>query len=207
MFNVCIKCGLYRVDKEIDPAGPDAICPECGYRRRFAYLPLLIVCGPSGAGKSTIINRLAGKIDEAILLEGDILWRPEFADPEISNDGFMESWLRIAKNINESGRPVVLFSSGAIPENVERCVESRYFSAIHYLALVYDDDMLRERLQARPEWRGSGGDTFISDQIRFNNWFKDQASDQADKIDLLDTTTASIGETADAVANWIRMHA
>ena len=45
MFNVCDNCGLYRADKIIDPAGPYAICPECGHKHTFRYLPLLIVAG------------------------------------------------------------------------------------------------------------------------------------------------------------------
>ena len=58
-----------------------------------------------------------------------------------------------------------------MPGNIEPCVERRYFSQIHYLALVCDDNELARRLQARPAWRGSGNPAFIDNQIRFNRWF------------------------------------
>ena len=112
MFNVCHKCGLYRADKVIDPEGPYAICPECGYRHSFRQLPLLMVSGASGAGKSSVCNALLGKVEDAVLLDSDILWRAEFDKPEESYRDFFETWLRLAKNISQAGRPVVLFGAG-----------------------------------------------------------------------------------------------
>ncbi|MEZ4519804.1 MAG: rRNA adenine N-6-methyltransferase family protein [Chloroflexota bacterium] len=52
IFNTCYNCGQYHADKAIDPDGPFAVCPECGYRHPFRQLPLLLVGGASGAGKS-----------------------------------------------------------------------------------------------------------------------------------------------------------
>jgi pimeloyl-ACP methyl ester carboxylesterase len=54
MWNICWHCGLYRADKQIDPDGPAAICPECGHRHPFRQLPLLLVSGAGGAGISTV---------------------------------------------------------------------------------------------------------------------------------------------------------
>src|ERR1051325_3653167 len=112
MINVCFQCGMYRADKNIDPSGPFAICPECGYRQRFAYLPLLVISGASGTGKSTICQQLVGKMKEAVLLDTDILWRPEFNTPENNYREFFETWLRMCKNIAQSGRVVALFGAG-----------------------------------------------------------------------------------------------
>jgi hypothetical protein len=73
MMNVCFQCGMYRADKEIDPAGPFAVCPECGYKHPFRQLPLLVVSGASGAGKTTVCQHLLGHVTQAVLLDSDIL--------------------------------------------------------------------------------------------------------------------------------------
>ena len=74
MLNVCYQCGIYRADKGIDPTGPYAICPECGYKHHFVQLPLLIVSGAIGTGKSTVCHRLTGRLNQVVLLDSDIVW-------------------------------------------------------------------------------------------------------------------------------------
>lgn len=199
MLNVCYQCGLYRADKIIDPTGPFAICPECGYKHPFKQLPLLVVSGPSGAGKSSVCQHLLGRVTQAVLLDIDILWRAEFNMPETHYRDFMETWLRMCKNISQSGRPVVLFGAGAgVPENLENCIERRYFSEIHYLALVCADDVLQERLRQRPAWRGTE-QAFIEESVSFNNWFKENYA----ATNLIDTTHISLEESARQTSAWI----
>ncbi len=205
MFNVCHRCGMYRADKIIDPAGPYAICPGCGHVHPFRALPLMIVSGASGAGKSAVCNALLGQDTDAVLLDSDILWCPAFNTPENDYRNFFEIWLRMSKNIGQSGRPVVLFGAGmGVPSNVEPCIERRYFSAVHYLALICDDDTLAERLRTRPQWRGSASDVFIESQVSFNRWFKETGPILDPPIRLLDTTGASLEETAAQVMLWIK---
>jgi shikimate kinase len=202
MMNVCFQCGLHRADKTIDPSGPFAICPECGYKHLFRQLPLLIVSGASGTGKSTVCRQLVSKVTQAVLLDSDILWRAEFNTPDTNYRDFFETWLRVCKNISQSGRPVVLFGAGAgVPENIENCIERRYFLKVHYLALVCSDEMLTERLQRRPAWRGTREPAYIEEHIRFNRWFKDY--DQQPAITLKDTTNTLLEETASQVASWV----
>lgn len=203
MFNVCHKCGLYHADKLIDPSGPYAVCLECGHKHPFRQLPLLMVSGASGAGKSSVCQCLLGKLDNVILLDSDILWRPEFNKPETKYRDFFETWLRMAKNISQSGRPAVLFGAGiGVPENIEPCVERRYFSEVHYLALVCDDEVLEQRLKARPAWRGTGEQSYIDDHLQFNRWFKEQGKSNA-PIFLLDTTDVRLETTIEQVKTWI----
>jgi chloramphenicol 3-O-phosphotransferase len=203
MLNVCYRCGQYRADKVIDPSGPYAICPQCGHKHAFLQLSLLIVSGASGAGKSAVCRALMGTMDEVVLLEGDILWRAEFAEDNYR--GFFETWLRVCKNISQSGRPVAVFNAGmGVPGNVEPCVERRYFSTVHYMALVCDDETLTRRLRQRPEWRGSGEQGYIEEHVRFNRWFKENAHTATPKINLLDTTEVCVDETAEQVAAWMR---
>ena len=205
MMNVCFQCGMYHADKIIDPTGPFAICPECGFKHPFLQLPLLIVSGASGAGKSTVCQRLLSQMTQAVLLDSDILWRPAFNTPETNYRDYFELWLRLCKNISQSGRPVVLFGAGAgVPENIENCIERRYFLHVHYLALVCSDTILSERLQARPIWRGTRDTEYIDEHIRFNRWFKEYVGQPA--IQRIDTTNTSPRETIVQVTSWIKEH-
>jgi predicted kinase/DNA-directed RNA polymerase subunit RPC12/RpoP len=205
MFNICSNCGSYRPDKIIDAAGPHATCPDCGHRQVFLRLPLLIVSGASGAGKSTVCQRLLGQLPQVVLLDSDILWGPHFAKAGPDGPNFYETWLRMAKSIGQSGRPVVLFGAGlGVPHNMEPCIERRYFSQLHYLALVCDDDVLAGRLQRRPGWRKSSGDEAVADQQSFNRWFKQRDPVLVPSIELHDTTRASIADSVAHVTGWIR---
>jgi len=204
MFNICQNCGQYRVDKIIDPAGPYAVCPHCDHEYLFQMHPLLIVGGASGTGKTTVLHQLIGQIPAAVLLEGDILWRAEFNKPADNYRDFFETWLRVCKNITQSGRPVVIFNAGmVVPENIEPCLERRYFSAVHYLALICDDQLIVERLQARPAGSETNQPEYIAKQLEFNQWLKDQAKSGELGITAIDTSAASITATSQQVAAWI----
>jgi hypothetical protein len=203
MMNVCLHCGLYRADKLIDPSGPFAICPECGYKHRFLQLPLLIVSGASGTGKSTVCHALLGRIPSVVLLDADILWRPEFNNPANDYQDFFETWLRMCKNISQSGRPVVLFGAGmGEPNNLEPRIERRYFSTIEYLALVCDDEALADRLKQRPAWRGTHTADYIEGHQKYNQWFKTHRAGNP-PIQLVDTTEAGVESSAQQVTAWI----
>jgi hypothetical protein len=145
-----------------------------------------------------------GRVKQAVLLDSDILWRPEFNSPENNYRDYFETWLRVGKNIAQSGRPVALFGAGVgVPQNLESCVERRYFPVIHYLALVCSDDALSERLQHRPAWRGSGEDSYIAEHQRFNQWFKNYNESQQPPIELIDTSKCSLQESTFQVKKWI----
>ncbi|MEM8862923.1 MAG: hypothetical protein AAGD96_31825, partial [Chloroflexota bacterium] len=182
------------------------ICPECGHRHPFNYLPMMFICGPSCAGKSTVCQSLTGKYDKAVLLDGDILWRNEFMSEENGGGkGFFDTWMRVAKNVGMSGKPVVVFNAGAIPDNVIDNVEARYFSSIHFLAMVCEDNELERRLKARPEWRGTHDPAFIVEQQRFSNWLKEHAQRDGRNIDLIDTSEISEADSIKKVTSWIDM--
>lgn len=202
MFNVCIKCGAYHTDKKIDPAGPYAICPECGQSHLFRQLPLFILTGASGVGKSSVCLELAKIMTEAVVMEGDILWRNEFNQPDNDYRDYRDMWLRVCKNISQNGKPVILCGS-SIPSQYENCLERRYFSNIHYMALVCDDSLLVDRLRKRPTWRSSSSEEFLEDHIRFNRWFKNNAEKTEPTMTLLDTTNDTTEVTAEKVRRWI----
>lgn len=208
MLNICRNCGEYRVDKQvekvIDQQTAVAICPLCQHEHPFRLLPFLAVCGASGTGKTTVCDQLMTTMQDAVVLDGDLLWRPEFDKPENQHRDFFETWLRLGKNIGQSGRPFVLFGAGVIPNNVEPCVERRYFSQSHYLALTAKAETIAERLRQRPVWRQSSDDAFIDEQLRFNQWLQERAAEPNTTIELLDTTHEPIETTTEQVAAWVR---
>ena len=224
MLNVCPNCGLYRVDKTVsepnicvEAPNPDspadlhrrpptalAACPHCGHLHPFLRLPLLLIGGASATGKSAILQELTGRFTAAVLLESDLLWLKEFEDPAGGYRRFSETWLRMAKNINQSGRPTVLFGAGlTVPENIEQCVERRYFSQAHYLALVCEEEVLRRRLLARPAWRKSNEPEQLKAQMDFNRWLQTEGPNQTPQVTIVDTTGANVADSANAVREWM----
>ena len=202
MFNVCSDCGMYSVDKAIDPAGPFAVCPHCNYKHPFVQLPLFLITGASGTGKTAVCLELA-KMVECVCLECDILWQPEFSSPEDDYHRFRETWLRVAKNINQAGRPTLLCGS-TTPESYERCAERRYFGSIHTLALICQDDVLIQRLQDRPDWRQTSSQEFITQMLDFNRWFVEHADCTGLPMTLLDTSHLTAVQAGERAAEWLR---
>ena len=202
MFNVCPNRGHYRAAKLIDACGPSAICPVCLYAHPFHYGPLFILTRASGAGKSSVVLELTGTLRGVIVLDSDILWTEEFASSE-KWPRYFNLWLRLCKNIAQSGQPVLLSGAGlGVPENLLPCEEARSFSRIHFLALICDDITLARRLHARPEWRQCDP-AFVDDQIRFNRWFCDQGKRQESPIRIFDTTKTTSLDTAAYVRQWV----
>jgi hypothetical protein len=136
-------------------------------------------------------------------MESDILWGAFPAKPENDYRDYRNMWLRVAKNIGQAGRPVVLCGT-ALPEQFETCPERRYFSTLYYLAMVCDDSLLRERLQQRPQWRGSGSDDVVERMVQFNRWLKEHATVTNPPMSLYDSSYQSVQQTTRGVAQWIR---
>lgn len=201
MFNICCNCGEYRPDKLIDSGGSYATCPVCKHKHAFLRLPLLSVTGPSGAGKSCVCRHLVGGTQDIVILEGDILWRKEFANTRNGTISFRNLCLNICKNVGQSGRPVLLCAS-ASPGEYESCVEYRYFTGVHYLALTCRADVMRQRLKDRPDWRNTSSEEFIRKHIEWNQWFLEHPHEQ--DVTLLDTTDVPVEKTVTAVQDWIR---
>ena len=105
-------------------------------------------------------------------------------------------WLRIIKNIHQSGRPVVL-SVRATPEHFEDCPERKYIGNIHYLALVCSTDELEKRIKNRyPK--------IVKKMLVLNEWYKANANTTDPKMTVLDTTRKSPEETVAETIKWIR---
>jgi hypothetical protein len=200
MFYVCERCGGW--SDEVVVQGVVHICSECGHRRRFRRLPLFAVSGASGAGKTAVGNRLPAALPECVVLEHDLLWRNEYADAAEAVTAFRRTWLRVAVNIAQGGRSMVLLGT-VLPEHYESQPERRFFSDIHYLALVCGEDELQGRLRARPAWRGFD-DQKIERMLAFNRWLLENARTTAPPTAVLDTTDHSVEDSVGFVVEWVR---
>lgn len=204
MFNVCPQCGEYAVEKTIDPTGPFAICPFCAFAQPFLQQPLFLISGASGAGKTTVCLELVASLrDACVVLESDILWGTVAEDTERGYQDYYNQWLRVAKNVGQGGKPVVLCGT-ALPQQYEICPERRYLGTIYYLAMVCADELLVKRLKQRPTWRESGGQDFLEKVVQFNGWLKEHAATTEPAMDLYDTSQHTLVETAQDIEQWIR---
>ncbi len=203
MFHICQQCGLWSDEQTIEPAGPYAICSHCGHKHSFRQLPLFIITGPSGVGKSTLSIELAPQLPRYVCLDSDILWGHVPATPEDDYRSYWNVWLSMAIAINQSGHPVVLFGT-TLPGKLEASPYHRYFSAIHYLALICSDETLIQRLLDRPAWRRSSNEAFIASMLDFTRWLKEHADTTQPPMTLLDITGQSIEQTAESIARWLQ---
>ena len=131
------------------------------------------------------------------------LWRAEFDQPETNFREYREIWLRVCKNISQAGKPVVLCGGGE-PTQFEQCIERRYFSQLHYLALICDDQILVSRLRNLPPGLGPLKDEYIEKQVLFNRWLLNNGQNAEPPMTLLDASELTVDETVEKVERWIR---
>ena len=164
---ICPGCGSYHTEKDVSIDGSRGVstCLECGHVHEFRAMPLYVVLGASGTGKSTLALYLQSTQQELVALDGDLLWRAEFASQ--GNDAFFSMWMNLALNIAQAGKPVMLFTGG-LPENFIGSECAKYFSSVTVVGLCAQEEELVARLRARPAWRGSANEAFI-DSMRVYN--------------------------------------
>jgi hypothetical protein len=93
----------------------------------------------------------------------------------------------------------------AEPDQIEPCPERRYFTAVHYLAVVCADDLLVERLRRRPGQLAVTPE-FIARMRGYNRWFKEHAASTSPAMSILDTTGTTIGASVEQAVRWVRGH-
>lgn len=162
--------------------------------------PLFIITGASCVGKSTTCNELFKAEQDYIVLESDLLWNNVYNTPEDNYSEYRRVWMRLAANVAQIGKPVVLCGS-ADPEQFEHQEERTLFTEIHYLAVVCDGRILEHRMRIG---RKVTDENWINSSLEFNAWLKENALKTKPNITLLDNTELSPSEAAAIVEGWIR---
>lgn len=193
-LSVCPHCGLYQTKKTVRFLGRRGVvrCEECGGEHEYLALPLFVVLGASGTGKSTLALRLQRPETEFLPLDGDLLWRQEFAGQ--GNGAFFTMWMQTALNASQGGKPVMLFLGG-MPQDILQNPMAAFFPAVHVLGLCADEEDLVARLRARPAWRSSAHEDFLDAMRAYN-------AAVAQLRPALNTSRASLEDCARALRDF-----
>ena len=162
--------------------------------------PLFIVTGASCVGKSAACNILFQNEKDYIVMESDLLWNDIYNTPDDNYYEYRRLWMRIAANISQSGKPVVLCGC-AIPEQFELHPERDCFTEIHYIAVVCNDSQMEHRMR---DGRHVTYENWIKSSKDFNKWFINNAGNTIPPITLVDNSDITPEETAEAIDCWIK---
>ncbi len=154
----CENCGRRQDRLTVD--GESLRCEHCGAGRAIYRPPLLVVTGAIGAGKSTICQRLAGTIDGAVLLDGDIFSHDvaSVIPPNADYEAFWRFLIRVAHEVGQNHLAVVYFSVMRPAQVLVHTDLHQLFSGVHFLGLHCTEATLRTRIARRHgvgEARGS----------------------------------------------------
>jgi hypothetical protein len=110
-------------------------------------------------------------------------------------DTWRNTWLQLAHAVALNGRATVLCGS-LLPEQLQDLPARRLVGRIHFCTLDCPDEVLADRLRARPAWRG-WTEQRITEHQRF------AASLRSRILPTFDTNVLNADEVADRVAEWV----
>jgi hypothetical protein len=188
----CMTCGPDAALRR-DPLERTLHCARCGDVQEVPALPLFVVTGASGAGKSTLTGPLRGLLPDCEVVEADATLQVAALGLDIWRD----TWLRLAHEVALNGRVTVLCGS-LLPSQLEDVPARKLLGPIHFCNLDCPDEVLAERLGARPSWRHAASDTFIAEHLRFAAWLRTHIRPS------FDTSVLTPAEAAGEIATWVR---
>jgi predicted kinase len=189
----CMTCGPQAVLSR-DLVGDTLRCPRCGDVQRVPALPLFLVTGASGTGKTTVTGPLRRLLRDCEVFDTDVL------PLQLAALGWAtwgNAWLRVVHGIALNGRVTVLCGS-MMPSQLEAAPARKLLGPIHACNLDCPDDVLAERLRARPSWRHASVESAITEHQRFAAWLR------ANIQPSFDTSVLAPGEAAAKIAAWVR---
>ena len=137
-------------------------------------------------------------MDKVICLDGDSLWDARVFNME-NTERFYDLWFKLANEITDNGVSVAIFHAGlGLPENLTSFAKDTF--DIHFLSLYCSDEELESRLRSRPEWSNAGerANGFIHAMKGMNMKYQ-----QLSTGSRIDTTDATVSESASKVKEWI----
>lgn len=177
--------------------GDEVVCPVCGRRDPARRMPLFLVTGASAVGKTTLHVPLAEELaGEAAVFDSDWLIDPfgrAAGDRGMDWDALLQGWAAVSHGLAQQGRATVLLGSFG-PERIEALPNRGCIETVHCLLLDCDDAVRRERLDARPAWRGRD----VEAQTAWAQWLREHIEVHV-RTDLL-----SLDETVAQIAAWVR---
>ncbi len=199
MIGICPKCGNHEWNKQVSENKKFIECQQCNHKWKFKSMPLFILTGCSGVGKTTTGQELIKRDNNFIVLDADFLYNimPHETDEDYKN--WVEQIMSLSKNIMQGGKPLLWTMAGAL-EYFETTYNRRFFTDVHFLALVCSTDALEKRMR---EGRHITDSNWINSSIDYNSWFKEQGIISNKKVDTYDITDKSVAEVADYVAQWV----
>lgn len=157
-------------------------------------IPLFIVTGASGSGKTYVIQELRKKLPEFDVFDPDHL--VEFLGHDWEK--IRNIWLRVARDIAESGRMTVLCGT-LMPWDIEQCADFAFFKHVYYLNLHCEEQIREERLRAR-NW----SDEDIANHKNFANRLLEIADTAyTPPMPTIDTSNTGADEVASQIREWV----
>lgn len=160
-----------------------------------------VITGAAATGKSTLATQLAGDIEGATFVDGDVIAEgaSAVADGRRDYDAYWAHVLRLCHEIAAS-RSVPIVCGIGLPEQLENNPEAGWFRSIRYLALVCHERELEDRMRARS---GAGSEAKrVEFHIGFNERVRDLASTRSD-VERLDVTRLDSVEVVAAGKRWV----
>jgi predicted kinase len=188
----CMGCGP-GTTLDADPMAHLLRCARCGSESWLPALPLFVVTGASGTGKSTITGPLRRLLPCCLVIETDVILHVA----ALGWDTWRNTWLQLAHAAALGGEVTVLTGS-LTPDQLERLPARKLIGPIHFALLDCPDDVLADRLRARPAWRESSSPATITEHQRFAAWLRARITPS------FDASTTSAAEVADRVAAWVQ---
>ncbi len=171
-------------------------------RRERKKMRLFVITGTCGAGKSTMRDSLGEILDpeKYACVDSDevgLNWW-DYAGTEREEkygEDTLKGAVRMADGKNlvfvSCLNPQDYFAKVAAPEEIE---------ATYFVALCPSDEIIEQRLKARPAERGFTSDEIIRPHLEYNRWFRKNKG----KFSLfLDNGNEAVEETAKKIAAFI----